>query len=65
MKEKFRQLFTKVSKGYLRKNVDELLNSKPEPAHNTLRKMGARPGEDEDNTVTDLPEFLDSDLTKN
>ena len=44
--------------------MDELLNSKPGQAHNTLRKIGVRPGEDDDNTVTDLPEFLDSDLTK-
>ena len=46
LKENFRQLYKKASKGYLRKNVEELLNSKPGQAHNTLRKMGSRPLED-------------------
>ena len=39
--------------------------SKPGQAYNTLRKMEARPGEEEDSTVTELPEFLNTNLDRN
>ena len=56
-------LYKKAAKKFLDTNVDRLLRSKPSQAHRTLRLMGARPGEDLDNTATDLPEFKDSGLT--
>ena len=65
MKNKFKQLYNKASKGYLKKSVEELLASKPGQAHNTLRKMGARPGEEEDSIVTELSEFLNTNLDRN
>ena len=64
LKKKFRELYSKASKGHLRKNVDKLIKSRPGQAHKTLKKMGARPGEDDDSIIIELPEFKDRDLSR-
>ena len=64
LKERFCELYTKASKEDLKKNVDELIKSRPGLAHKTLKLMGARPGEDDDSTPIELPEFKDRDLTR-
>ena len=63
LKNRFDTLYTKVSKDFLRKNVDSLTKVKPGKAHKILKKLGAKPGEDKDSTEYEIPEFKDRGLT--
>ena len=50
-KEKYREQAAK----FLRKNIDELMDSKPGQAYNVLKKMGAQPGDCVDKNIFSLP----------
>ena len=63
LKEKFQQLHSKAAKDHLKRNVESLLKTKPGRAFSTLKRMGARPGEDIDGAEFQLPEFSGRDLT--
>ena len=63
LKEHFNSMYQKAAKAHLRDNVDRLLKTKPGQAHNVLKKLGARPGEDVDGNDIQLSELMDRDLT--
>ena len=62
-KSRFDRLYTKVSKDFLKRNVDSLAKVKPGKAHKILKKLGAKQGEDRGSTVYKIPEFKDQGLT--
>ena len=63
LKNRFDTLYAKVSKDFLKRNVDSLAKVKPGKAHKILKKLGAKPGEDRDSTEYEIPEFKDQGLT--
>ena len=58
-------LHFKASKNYLRNNVEMLLNTQPGRASKILKVVVARPGEDVDALNFTLPQFNDTDKSKN
>ena len=48
LKDEFEKKYKKAAEHYLRKNIDSLKEANPGKAHSILKKMGARPGELED-----------------
>ena len=63
LKSKFDFLYKKAAKDFLFKNVDQLRKCKPGRAHRTLRRMGARPGEDTESSAFSIPEIRDGGLS--
>ena len=55
LKAEFTEKLDKAAKKFLRKNVDSLKDSNPGQAYNILKKMGAQPGECEDQSNFTLP----------
>ena len=58
-------LYFKASKNYLRNNVEMLLNTQRGKASKILKEVAARPGEDVDALNFTLPQFTDTDKSKN
>ena len=61
LKTEFKEKLEKAAQNFLRKNVDSLKESNPGQAYNILKKMGAQPGECEEQSSFTLPSH--SDLT--
>ena len=55
LKEEFDVKFLKASKSYMVKNVENLKNSNPAKAYKILKRLGSRPGEQENTTNLKLP----------
>ena len=52
LKKEFDEKLLKASSNFIRKNVDTLKLTNPSKAYNILKKMGARPGDNNDCTFT-------------
>ena len=62
--QKFESKYKIEAEKYLRKNVDELKESKPGKAYNVLKRMGAQPGDCIDNNAFTLPTHESEGLTE-
>ena len=54
--EEFERKLLKAPENYIRKNIDSLKDTNPSKAYSILKKMGAKPGEFEENSTFTLPE---------
>ena len=63
LKLKFDNLYKKEAKRFLDKNVNKLKKTRPGQAFRTLKRLGARPGEDLDNLDFILPDHMDRGLS--
>ena len=59
----FKQKFKEQTAKFLRKNLDELMDSKPGQAYSILKKMGAQPGDSVDTNIFSLPTHENLGLT--
>ena len=64
LKSRFDAKYKEASAKYMGKNVRELMTSQPGKAYSTLKKMGAQPGDDLDNSSFTIIEHLEKNLTK-
>ena len=63
LKKKFDTKFKDAAKKFAEKNVTELMEENPGKAYSTLRRMGAKPGDDLDDTSFVILEHLEKKLT--
>ena len=59
LKSRFDAKYKEASAKYTEKNVRELMTSQPGKAYSTLKKMGAQPGDDLDNSSFTIIEHLE------
>ena len=55
LKSEFEQKFMKAGEAFLSKNIDSLKETNPGHAYNILKRMGAQPGEYNENSIFTLP----------
>ena len=55
LKAEFEDKFKKAGHAFLRKNIDSLKETNPSQAYNILKKMGAKPGENNESSTFTLP----------
>ena len=63
LREEFDNKLVKAAQSHLQKNVTMLMEAEPGKAYSTLKKMGARPGDNLDDETFSLVEHLDANLT--
>ena len=63
LKKGYNELFHETSESYFKNVVDSVRTSKPGKAYRLLRKLGARPGEDEEDATFMLPEHTELNLS--
>ena len=63
LKKKFDTKYKEALEKYLNKNVRELMAADPGKAYSTLKRLGAKPGDELDNASFDIIEHLESKLT--
>ena len=61
LKHEYETLFKKTSKNYFDNVIKNLLTAKPSQAYHFLKKLGARPGDSEEQGTFSLPTHVDQE----